>query len=153
MAETVDDLIPDLLLGTYTPRLDDKARLVLPTKFRGALERGLVMTRGQERCLYILPMNEFKNIYTQIKNAPLGDKLSRDYLRIFLSGAVDEALDKQGRVTIPQILRTYANLDRDVVLIGAGTRLEVWDTRAWDEYLQSNIDAYSQTSQEVLPRL
>ncbi|MDR1447795.1 MAG: division/cell wall cluster transcriptional repressor MraZ [Candidatus Ancillula sp.] len=152
MVEIANGLIPGLLLGTYTPRLDDKARLILPTKFRGALERGLVMTRGQERCLYILPIDEFKNMYTQIKNAPLGDKLSRDYLRIFLSGAVDEMPDKQGRVTIPQILRSYANLDRDVVVIGAGTRLEVWDKQAWDDYLQNNIDAYSHTSEEVLPR-
>jgi MraZ protein len=152
MVEIMNGLIPGLLLGTYTPKLDDKARLILPAKFRGVLERGLVMTRGQERCLYIMPIDEFKNMYTQIQSAPLGDKISRDYLRIFLSGAVDEMPDKQGRITIPQILRDYANLNRDLVVIGAGTRLEVWDNDAWNDYLQGNIDAYSQTSQEVLPR-
>ncbi|MDF2847305.1 MAG: mraZ, partial [Oerskovia sp.] len=109
---------PSLLLGTYTPRLDDKGRLILPAKFRGQLASGLVMTRGQERCLFLLPMDEFRRMYDQIRQAPVTSKQARDYLRVFLSGASDEIPDKQGRISIPAALRTYAGLDRDVAVIG-----------------------------------
>lgn len=142
---------PSLLLGTYNPRLDEKGRLILPAKFRGQLAPGLVMTRGQERCLYLLPMDEFRRMYEQIRLAPITSKQSRDYLRVFLSGASDEMPDKQGRVSIPANLRQYAGLDRDVAVIGMGTRVEIWDAGAWDDYLESQESDYAQTAQEVLP--
>ena len=142
---------PSLLLGTHTPRLDDKGRLILPAKFRGQLAPGLVMTRGQERCLYLLPMDEFRRMYEQIRLAPITSKQSRDYLRVFLSGASDEMPDKQGRISIPANLRQYAGLDRDVAVIGMGTRVEIWDATAWDEYLASQEGDYADTSEEVLP--
>jgi len=83
-------------LGTYTPRLDDKGRLILPAKFRGQLAPGLVVTRGQERCLFVFPTSEFRRIHEQIRTAPVTSKQARDYLRVFLSGAHDEIPDKQG---------------------------------------------------------
>ena len=124
MSGFVDDVLggsSGLLLGTFTPRLDDKGRLILPAKFRPRLAPGLVMTRGQERCLFLLPMDEFRRMYDQIRQAPVTSKQARDYLRVFLSGASDEIPDKQGRVSIPAPLRAYAGLDRDVAVIGAGT--------------------------------
>ncbi len=142
---------PSLLLGTYNPRLDEKGRLILPSKFRGQLAPGLVMTRGQERCLYLLPMDEFRRMYEQIRLAPITSKQSRDYLRVFLSGASDEMPDKQGRVSIPANLRQYAGLDRDVAVIGMGTRVEIWDATAWDEYLAGQEGDYAETAEEVLP--
>ncbi|GAA3215893.1 division/cell wall cluster transcriptional repressor MraZ [Oerskovia jenensis] len=144
---------PSLLLGTYTPRLDDKGRLILPAKFRGQLAPGLVMTRGQERCLFLLPMDEFRRMYDQIRQAPVTSKQARDYLRVFLSGASDEIPDKQGRISIPAPLRTYAGLDRDVAVIGAGTRVEIWDAAAWETYLADQEAEYAATSEEVLPAL
>ena len=114
-------------LGTYTPRLDEKGRLILPAKFRGQLAPGLVMTRGQERCLFLLPMEEFRRMHDQLRQAPVTSRQARDYLRVFLSGASDELPDKQGRISIPPMLRKYAGLDRDVAVIGAGTRVEIWD--------------------------
>jgi len=140
-----------LLLGTYTPRLDDKGRLILPAKFRSQLATGLVMTRGQENCLYLLPMDEFQRMYEKIRHAPITSKEARDYLRVFMSGASQEEPDKQGRITIPPLLRQYASLDRDVAVIGAGTRVEVWDLEAWESYLASKEQSYAETSQEVLP--
>jgi MraZ protein len=142
-----------LLLGTYTPKLDEKGRLILPAKFRSRLAPGLVMTRGQERCLFLLPMDEFQRIYDQIRQAPVTSRQARDYLRVFLSGASDELPDKQGRISIPQTLRDYAGLDRDVAVIGAGTRVEIWDKQAWETYLNEQETTYSDTSEQILPDL
>ncbi len=156
MSGFVDDVLggsSGLLLGTFTPRLDDKGRLILPAKFRPRLAPGLVMTRGQERCLFLLPMDEFRRMYDQIRQAPVTSKQARDYLRVFLSGASDEIPDKQGRVSIPAPLRAYAGLDRDVAVIGAGTRVEIWDAAAWETYLAEQESAYSDTAEEVFPDL
>jgi MraZ protein len=138
-------------LGTYTPRLDDKGRLILPAKFRGQLSSGLVMTRGQERCLFVFPVGEFQRMHDQIRQAPVTSKQARDYLRVFLSGAHDEVPDKQGRLSIPAPLRAYAGLDREVAVIGAGTRVEIWDAGAWESYLEEQIATYSDTAEEVFP--
>jgi MraZ protein len=140
-----------MFLGTYTPRLDDKGRLILPAKFRGALAPGLVMTRGQERCLFLLPLEEFRRMHDQIRQAPVTSKQARDYLRVFLSGASDELPDKQGRISIPPALRTYAGLDRDVAVIGAGTRVEIWDLASWESYLAEQEAGYADTAEEVFP--
>lgn len=140
-----------MFLGTYTPRLDDKGRLILPAKFRGQLAPGLVMTRGQERCLFLLPIEEFRRMHDQIRQAPVTSKQARDYLRVFLSGASDELPDKQGRISIPPTLRTYAGLDRDVAVIGAGTRVEIWDLPAWEQYLAEQESGYADTAEEVFP--
>jgi MraZ protein len=142
-----------LLLGTYTPKLDEKGRLILPAKFRARLAPGLVMTRGQERCLFLLPMDEFSRMYEQVRQAPVTSRQARDYLRVFLSGASDEVPDKQGRVVIPAALREYAGLDRDVAVIGAGTRVEVWDARAWEAYLAEQESSYSDVAEQILPDL
>jgi MraZ protein len=140
-----------MFLGTYTPRLDDKGRLILPAKFRSQLAPGLVMTRGQERCLFLLPLDEFRRMHDQIRQAPVTSKQARDYLRVFLSGASDELPDKQGRISIPPALRTYAGLDRDVAVIGAGTRVEIWDLAAWEAYLAEQESGYADTAEEVFP--
>ena len=138
-------------LGTYTPRLDEKGRLILPAKFRPQLAPGLVVTRGQERCLFVFPMGEFRRMHEQIRTAPVTSKQARDYLRVFLSGAHDEIPDKQGRLSIPPALRAYAGLDRDVAVIGAGTRVEIWDAAAWESYLAEQVEHYSDTAEEVFP--
>ena len=140
-----------MFLGTHTPRLDDKGRLILPSRFRDQLQDGLVITRGQERCLYLFPMQEFERMHEELRRAPLTRKDTRDYLRVFLSGASDEVPDKQGRFTIPTVLRTYAGLDRDVAVIGGGARAELWDLQTWQRYLDEQEQAFSDQSEEVLP--
>ena len=142
-----------MFLGTHTPRLDDKGRLFLPAKFRERLAGGLVVTRGQERCLYIFPADEFVRVAESVRNAPVTSKAVRDYLRVLLSGASDEIPDKQGRVTVPPTLREYAGLTRDCTVIGAGSRVELWDTAAWDTYLASTEQAFADQSEEVIPGL
>lgn len=142
-----------MFLGTHTPRLDAKGRLILPAKFREQLESGLVLTRGQERCLYVFSMAEFERIHEQLRSAPISSKQARDYIRVFLSGASDEVPDKQGRITIPQNLRDYAGLDRELTVIGAGTRAEIWDTTAWDDYLRAQEESFAETDEELMPGL
>ena len=140
-----------MFLGTYTPRLDDKGRLILPAKFRGQLASGLVMTRGQERCLYVLPPDEFRRMLDPTRRAPVTDRENRSYQRVLLSGANDEVPDKQGRVSIPPILRAYAGLDRDVAVIGADTRVEIWDLATWETYLAGQEAAYADADREGAP--
>ncbi|MHA7154922.1 division/cell wall cluster transcriptional repressor MraZ [Arthrobacter sp. TMN-50] len=140
-----------MFLGTHLPRLDEKGRLILPAKFREELSQGLVLTRGQERCIYVFSQREFEQLHEQMRAAPLSSRQSRDYSRVFLSGASDEVPDKQGRITIPQALRTYAGLDRELAVIGAGSRAEIWDASAWNTYLAEKENVFSETDEETLP--
>ncbi|HET7328371.1 MAG TPA: division/cell wall cluster transcriptional repressor MraZ [Nocardioidaceae bacterium] len=140
-----------MFFGTHTPRLDDKGRLFLPAKFRDELEDGLVITRGQERCLYVWPMAEFGKLTDQMRQAPVTNKRARDYMRMLFAGASDETPDKQGRVTIPPMLREYAALSRDCVVIGAMNRVEVWDAASWQSYNEEQEQAFADLSEEVLP--
>ncbi|MCI0155874.1 division/cell wall cluster transcriptional repressor MraZ [Leifsonia shinshuensis] len=142
-----------MFLGTYAPKLDEKGRIILPAKFRDELASGLVLTRGQEHCVYVFSQREFESLHEKIRQAPVTSKQARDYLRVFLSGASAEVPDKQNRVTIPTPLRTYAGLDRDLVVIGAGSRAEIWAASAWETYLAEQEAAFANTEEEVIPGL
>ena len=142
-----------MFLGTYTPKLDDKSRIILPAKFREELSSGVVMTRGQEHCIYVFSTREFESVHEKIRQAPVTNKTARDYLRVFLSGASAENPDSQHRVTVPASLRSYAGLERDLVVIGAGSRAEIWDAGAWQIYLAEQEAKFSDTDEEVVPGL
>ena len=140
-----------MFLGTHTPRLDEKGRLFLPAKFREQLAEGVVITKGQERCLYVFPQADFGRIASALQSAPLTAKTVRDYSRVFFASAFDEVPDRQGRVTVPAGLRAYAGLQRDCVVIGANTRLEIWDAEAWRAYEAEQETAFAEQAEEVLP--
>ena len=140
-----------MFLGTHEPKLDEKGRLILPAKFRDELAAGLVITKGQERCLYVFPQNEFANITETLRQAPVTQKAARDYSRVMFAGAHDEIPDRQGRVTIPQGLREYASLEKECVVIGANTRVEIWDSKSWNEYLTDREKNFAEVSEEVFP--
>ncbi|MFM1757963.1 MAG: hypothetical protein RL193_540 [Actinomycetota bacterium] len=142
-----------MFLGTHEPKLDEKGRLILPAKFREELATGLVITKGQERCLYVFPQSEFVNITETLRQAPVTQKAARDYSRVMFAGAHDEIPDRQGRVTIPQSLREYASLKKVCVVIGANTRVEIWDSKAWNEYLADREKNFADVSEEVFPGL
>jgi MraZ protein len=142
-----------VFLGTYAPKLDDKGRVILPAKFRSELEGGVVIARGQERCLYVFSTREFEELHDKIRQAPVTSKQARDYLRLFLSGANSEVPDSQNRVTIPAQLRSYAGLDRELTVIGVGNRAEIWDTSAWEQYYAEQESNFSDTTEEVIPGL
>lgn len=140
-----------LFLGTHQPRLDDKGRMFLPAKFREKLASGLVITRGQERCLYVFAMADFEKLAAEMSRTPVTNKAVRNFQRVLLSAASDEIPDKQGRITIPAILREYAGLTKECTVIGAGNRVELWATEAWNELLASTEDEFADQAQEVIP--
>lgn len=140
-----------MFFGTYTPKLDEKGRLFLPAKFRDQLSGGLMVTRGQEHCLYVWPQSEIERVTDRLREAPVSNKATRDYIRMFSSGASDDAPDKQGRITIPPKLRDWAGLGKDVVVIGAMNRLEIWDESRWEAYSEEHEQAFAELSEEVFP--
>lgn len=140
-----------MFVGTYTPKLDDKGRLFLPAKFRDALEGGLMVTRGQERCLTVYGLDQFQTLTAKLREASLTNKTTRSYVRMLSSGAFDQVPDKQGRISIAPLLRTYAGLQKDVVVIGALDRVEIWDPTNWETYLASEEDQFSDLSEEIFP--
>ncbi|MFN8127028.1 MAG: division/cell wall cluster transcriptional repressor MraZ [Candidatus Nanopelagicales bacterium] len=142
-----------MLLGTHTPRLDDKGRVVLPAKFREELAGGVVLTKGQDRCVVLWPAEEFEKYATRLNEASRADAAVRSYLRVLFSGAFDQVPDKQGRISLPQGLRDYAGLDRDVVVAGNGATAEIWNVPAWDAYLTAQEESFSGLGEEVVPGL
>lgn len=142
-----------MFLGTHTPKLDEKGRIFLPAKFRDELADGLVITRGQDRCLAIWPITAFVEQTQRLRSAPSSNKQVRDYQRMLASGASDETLDKQGRLTIPPPLRAYAGLDKDCVVVGAINRVEVWDATAWESYSTAQEAEFAEMNDDMFPGL
>jgi MraZ protein len=140
-----------VFLGTFSPRLDDKNRLILPAKWRPAFDGGIVMTRGQERCVFAFPRAAFEQLVDELAGAPLTNKDARDYARMLLAGAQDEVPDKQGRITIAPLLRDYAGLSRELAVLGVGRRLEIWDAGTWRDLQAAGEQAFAERSTEILP--
>lgn len=140
-----------MFFGTFTPKLDDKGRLFLPAKFRDELKEGLVVTRGQERCLTVWSLSDFASLTERLREAPVTNRGARDYVRMLFSAASQETPDKQGRITLPQVLREYASINREAMVIGAMNRLEIWDPTAWRSYSEEQEERFSEISDEVFP--
>lgn len=124
-----------MFLGQYNHSIDDKGRLAVPMKFREALAYGAVVTRGLDSSLFLLPLEEWGKFAASIANLPLGAANARAFARLMLAGAMDVVLDKQGRCVVPEYLREYAGLRKDVVIVGVNTRLEIWDAEKWQAYV------------------
>ncbi len=137
--------------GTYTPRLDDKARLFLPAKFRPRLEGGVVLTRGQENCIYGWTTESFTAFTDRIRETPFTNREARNFVRMLYSGASSEVPDKQGRISIPAVLREWAHLDRDVAVVGAMDRIEIWDAQRWNDFSTAQEEPFADMSDEVMP--
>jgi MraZ protein len=135
-----------MFLGTHTPRLDDKGRLTLPAKYRDELRGGMMITKGQDHCLYVFPREVFEQLALKVAEAPFTNESVRAYQRYLFAGT-----DSQGRVPITAELRRYAGLSKDCVVIGAVNRLEIWDAQSWQSYQERHEDAYAQAQEEVLP--
>jgi MraZ protein len=120
-----------MFLGTYEHTLDAKGRLVMPVKFREKLEGGCVITPGQEDCLTVWPMEAFQREYDRIANLPATDRDARKYRRMMFAGGADLTLDAQGRIPIPENLRDWAGIVKDVTVTGSGPLIELWAKEAW----------------------
>ncbi|MBQ0924812.1 MULTISPECIES: division/cell wall cluster transcriptional repressor MraZ [Saccharopolyspora] len=140
-----------MFLGTHHPKLDDKGRLTLPAKFRDALAGGLMVTKGQDHCLYVFPRDEFEQMARKVAEAPFTNEAVRAYQRYLFAGTDEQRPDGQGRISIAPELRRYAELNKECVVIGAITRLEIWQAERWQSYLDEHEEGYAQAREEVLP--
>lgn len=140
-----------MFLGTHNPRLDDKNRVILPAKFREALADGVVMTKGQDRCLVVWTQDGFATYAQQLRAGSQTSERVRAYTRVLFASAHDDVPDKQGRITVPQNLRDYAGLTRECVVVGADTRIEIWDSVAWESYLAGTEQSFVDLDGEVIP--
>lgn len=138
-----------MFIGEFHHTLDDKGRLAVPVKFRLALAEGAVVTRGLDRSLFLYPKSEWEKLASKLAALPIGQADTRAFARLMLAGAMDVEVDKSGRVTVPEYLRQYAGLSKDVVVTGLYDRLEIWDEKAWNEY-SAKTDAASNDIAERL---
>jgi MraZ protein len=138
-----------VFLGTHTPKLDDKGRFFLPAKFREELNGGLVITRQPDRCLGIFTPAAYQAVADRMIAGSSSLAKVRSVQRMFASGAEPSAPDGQGRVTVPEHLRSYAGLEREIVVIGALDHLEVWDAKAWAAYAAAQEEAFAEMDEEV----
>ncbi|MFA4955038.1 MAG: division/cell wall cluster transcriptional repressor MraZ [Patescibacteria group bacterium] len=123
-----------MFIGEFHHTLDEKGRLAVPIKFRNDLVQGAVVTRGLDRSLFVYPKEAWEKLAAKLAALPLGQADTRAFARLMLAGAMDVEVDKSGRITIPEYLRQYADLKKDVVITGLYDRLEVWGEQAWREY-------------------
>lgn len=142
-----------MFLGTHTPKLDDKGRFFLPAKYRDQLAAGLVVTRGQDHCLAVYPRATFEEKTRQMIQAPATMRQVRDFQRMLAASASDEVPDRQGRVSIPTVLRAYAGLETEIVVVGAIDRLEIWNPTAWAEYNAAKEREFAELNEEIFPVL
>jgi len=120
-------------MGEYSHSLDTKGRLIMPAKLRQDIGDKFILTKGLDGCLFAFSQTEWNNFEEKLKGLPLSDKNARNFVRFFLSGATECEIDKQGRFLIPTNLRISADLEKDAIIIGVGTRIEIWNKETWEK--------------------
>lgn len=125
-----------MFIGEYQHNIDPKGRLAVPAKFRSALAKGAVVTKGLDDCLFLYTKQEWKKLADKLANLPISKANTRAFARLMLAGAMDVEVDKQGRMLIPDYLRKYAHATKKVVITGLYNRLEIWDETKWNKYKQ-----------------
>ena len=138
-----------MFIGEYHHSIDAKGRLAVPAKFRLALEHGAVVTRGLDTCLFLYAMEEWVKLAEKLAQLPISQANTRAFSRLMLAGAMDVQLDKQGRIILPDYLRVYAGMKKEVVVTGLYNRLELWDEDVWKEYKTRT----EQESSEIAERM
>jgi len=123
-----------MFIGEFTHSVDDKGRLAVPIKFRGALAQGVVITKGLDGCLFLYTKEEWNKVAEKINAMPISQGNARAFARLMLGGAMDSLPDKQGRINLPKYLMAYAGIKSSVIVAGLVNRLEIWDSKAWQEY-------------------
>lgn len=124
----------NMFIGEYSHNLDDKGRLAIPVKFRNDLKKGAVVTRGLDNCLFLYTKTEWQKLAERLATLPISQADSRAFARLMLAGAMDVEFDKQGRIILPEYLRQFAAMKKEVIIAGLYNRLEIWDKKKWDVY-------------------
>lgn len=140
----------EMLMGQFQHTLDPKGRLIIPSKFREQLGESFILTKGLDRCLFVYPKSEWSALEQKLKALPLTKKEARAFIRFFFSGAVEVELDKQGRILIPPMLREYARIEKDVVIIGVSNRAEIWSAKEWEAYSREAEDSYEEIAENMV---
>jgi len=141
-----------MFYGEYNHNIDDKGRMSIPSKFREELGEKFYVTKGLDQCLFVFPLEEWQIFQNKLKDLPLTRSNARKFTRFFNAGAMDYGLDKQGRINITPVLRKHASIEKEVVVIGVGTRIEIWSKTAWDEYNSPenmNYDEIAEAMEEL----
>ena len=138
-----------MFIGEYQHTLDSKGRIIIPSKFREELGEEFVMTKGLDNCLFVYPKDEWAILEEKLKTLPLTNRDARAFIRFFFSGASEGALDKQGRVLIPANLREHSKLDKEAVVIGVSTRMEIWSKEEWDNYNNDDNLSYDSIAEKM----
>lgn len=137
-------------MGEYKHNLDTKGRIIMPSKFRELLDGQFVITRGLDRCFFAYTEEEWSRIEEKLKTLPLTKKDARKFTRLFFSGAAAVEIDKQGRINIPQNLREYAGLTKDCTVIGVSSRIEIWDSAAWEDFYTESEDNFEDIAEDLI---
>lgn len=138
-----------MFMGEFHHNIDDKSRLVMPSKFRDELGETFILTRGLEGCLFVYSKDEWNNLVNKLKKLPFTKKDARAFLRFFLSGAQECSFDKQGRIAIPTPLVSYAGLEKECVVIGVNDRLEIWSKESFDLFFKENEENMSDLAETL----
>lgn len=125
-----------MFIGEYSHNLDTKGRMAIPAKFRHMFEKGAVVTKGLDNCLFLYPKEKWEKEAEKIANLPINQSKARAFTRHMLGGAMDVEFDNQGRITLPEYLRVFAGLNKKAVVAGVYDRLEIWDEEKWEKYKQ-----------------
>ncbi len=139
-----------MFMGTYEHTIDEKGRLIIPSRFREELGDTFVVTKGLDNCLFVYPMNEWRQLEEKLKALPFTRADARAFVRFFFSGAAECSLDKQGRVVVPANLREYARLDREAVIIGVSSRVEIWSPEGWSSYEKDAELSYEDIAEKIV---
>lgn len=137
-------------MGEYQHTVDPKGRLIVPAKFRDGLGEKFVATKGLDNCLFVYPMDEWKLLEQKLKSLPFTRADARSFVRFFFSGATECEVDKQGRILIPGNLREYAKLDKEVVLLGVSSRVEIWSKQLWENYSEHAEESYNEIAEKLV---
>jgi MraZ protein len=139
-----------MFMGEYRHAIDEKGRLIIPSKFREELGVPFVITRGLDNCLFAYPQTEWKQLEEKLKSLPFTRADARAFTRFFFSGAIEAELDKQGRVTLPANLRQYAKLEKECVVIGVSNRVEIWSGESWEAYYAASEDSFNEIAEKLV---
>lgn len=139
-----------MFMGEYHHSIDNKGRMIVPSKFRDELGEMFIITRGLDQCLFGYPLTEWALIEEKLKGLPLTKKDARAFTRFFFSGATESELDKQGRINIPAPLLQYAKLEKECVVLGVSNRIEIWSKQIWEDYFSQSEESFAEIAENMI---